>query len=64
MKLFIALLKNQVMAQKDKLFSKTELKEIAHKGGVVVDNFTVFIEKLNEKGIILKTQNMYKFIPD
>ncbi|XP_043490015.1 DNA helicase MCM8-like isoform X2 [Polistes fuscatus] len=62
-KIFIKLLENEIKLNRQRLFSVTELNEIAVKGGVNVHDFTLFLSKLNEQGVLLQIErNVYKYV--
>ncbi|XP_044010007.1 DNA helicase MCM8-like [Aphidius gifuensis] len=59
---FVVFLREQIAGDDNKLFTDIELKDIADAGGIVIKNFSLFINKLNEEGILIKRPNGYKFI--
>ncbi|KAK0172432.1 hypothetical protein PV328_005749 [Microctonus aethiopoides] len=47
----------------ERLFSRNDLIELANEGGIIIRDFSRFISKLNNEGILLKRGNdAYKFI--
>lgn len=62
---FISLLRDEAETNDGKLFHKTELMEIAQRGGIIVKDFSRFISKLNQEGILIKRdKQLYKFVGD
>lgn len=60
---FINFLRQQSEESNGKLFTRDDLESIADSGGIVIKNFSSFIFKLNEEGILLKKGNdLYQFI--
>lgn len=48
---------------KEQTFSVKELHTLAISENIMINDFTSFISKMNEEGILLKTsKNTYKFI--
>nr|XP_050849405.1 DNA helicase MCM8-like isoform X1 [Vespula vulgaris] len=62
-KMFIRLLENEIKSNVQKYFSLSQLKEIAVNGGINIQDFTSFLSKLNEHGVLLQIdRNVYKFV--
>lgn len=60
---FIQLLRKETLFDKQKTFSKEDLRKIASSARFSTDNLTQFISKLNEQGILLKSgSNSFKFV--
>ncbi|XP_015172942.1 PREDICTED: DNA helicase MCM8-like, partial [Polistes dominula] len=61
--IFIKLLENEIKLNRQRLFSVTELNEIAVNGGINVQDFSLFLSKLNEQGVLLQIErNLYKYV--
>ncbi|KOX73022.1 DNA replication licensing factor MCM8 [Melipona quadrifasciata] len=61
---FIKILKKETVSNSNKIFSMKRLNEIALANKFLMSNFSEFIAKLNENGILLKMDsNTFKFIP-
>lgn len=61
--MFIRLLENEIKSNVQKYFSLSQLKEIAVNGGINIQDFTSFLSKLNEHGVLLQIdRNVYKFV--
>ncbi|KAK1131923.1 hypothetical protein K0M31_016068 [Melipona bicolor] len=61
---FIKILKKETISNSNKIFSMKRLNEIALANKFLMSNFSEFIAKLNENGILLKMDsNTFKFIP-
>lgn len=57
------LLENVIKSNGQKCFSSSQLNEIAVKGGINIQDFTLFLSKLNEQGVLLQIdRNVYKFV--
>ncbi|XP_043275988.1 DNA helicase MCM8-like [Venturia canescens] len=62
---FISLLRDEVETEDNRLFRKTDLMEIAQRGGIVIKDFSRFINKLNQEGILIKRdKQLYQFVQD
>ncbi|XP_011304592.1 DNA helicase MCM8 [Fopius arisanus] len=60
---FISLLQQLELEGGQALLSKTDLMEIANQGGIVINEFSRFINKLNDEGILIKRgHDLYKFV--
>ncbi|XP_076385248.1 DNA helicase MCM8 isoform X2 [Megachile rotundata] len=61
---FIKILRDETSLNSNKTFSMKKLQEIASDNRILVDSFPELISKLNESGILLKTDsNTFKFVP-
>ncbi|XP_076247127.1 DNA helicase MCM8-like isoform X2 [Calliopsis andreniformis] len=61
---FIQLLRKETFFDRQKTFTMESLREIALTGKFATKNFSQFISKLNEQGILLQTgSNTFKFVP-
>ncbi|XP_046820391.1 DNA helicase MCM8-like isoform X1 [Vespa crabro] len=62
-KIFIRLLEDEIKSNGQKFFSLSQLNEIAINGGINIQDFTRFLSKLNEQGVLLQIdRNVYKFV--
>ncbi|KAI4497155.1 hypothetical protein M0802_007639 [Mischocyttarus mexicanus] len=62
-KVFMKLLENEIKLDRQRLFTVSELNEIAINGGINVQDFTLFLSKLNEQGVLLQIErNVYKYV--
>lgn len=60
---FMGLLKGSTKLDSQRHFSMSDLMELAANGGVVVSDFTSFVSRLNDQGILLKTgKSSFRFI--
>ncbi|XP_015113669.1 DNA helicase MCM8 [Diachasma alloeum] len=60
---FISLLQESEQERGQTLFSKTDLMEIATQGGIIINEFSRFIRKLNDEGFLIKRgHDLYKFV--
>ncbi|XP_063973083.1 DNA helicase MCM8-like [Diachasmimorpha longicaudata] len=60
---FISLLQQHQQEREQSLFSKTDLMEIATQGGIIINEFSRFIGKLNDEGYLIKRgHDLYKFV--
>ncbi|XP_012282154.1 DNA helicase MCM8 isoform X2 [Orussus abietinus] len=62
---FIRLLKEEAQEQDKSTFSTRELRDVARKGSIVINDFTEFLLKLNDQGFLLKKGlNLYAVVLD
>lgn len=60
---FVTILQNETASGGSKLFTVRRLEEIASSNNIIIDNFSSFVHKLNDNGVLLKTgHNTFKFI--
>lgn len=60
---FIKILRKEAVSNNSKIFSMKRLREIVSDKKILISDFSEFIAKLNENGILLKmNSNTFKFI--
>ncbi|XP_017891627.1 DNA helicase MCM8 [Ceratina calcarata] len=62
-KKFVSILQAETSSDSSKRFTMRRLEEIASSNNIIVDNFSEFVLKLNQNGVLLKAgNNTFKFI--
>ncbi|XP_020712510.2 DNA helicase MCM8-like [Athalia rosae] len=62
-KAFVDILANEASSKGEPVFTITEMKMLARRESVVIDDFSALISKLNENGVILKKgPHMYSYV--